>query len=191
MTTNDDAYRQYQSRMQDILVDGDSQAAVDAVTETIGHLGPRAELFSDRATFRMAIGDVAGALEDWTRVIDLQPANEAILAYAFSHRAFARSLLGEHAGAIDDYVQGIRLVPSYGHVFYVLPQTTASPESPVRVSGYAAASANRAAANLRLRQDDDAKEDYAQAAKLFLQVGDQDGYRRVMRELEQLTHQED
>jgi len=98
--------------------------------------------------------------------------------------------LGEHAGAIDDYVQGIRRVPYYGHVFYALPGTTASPEAQASVGSYAAAYANRAAALVRQQQDDDAKEDYAQAAKLFLQVGDQEGYRRVMREMELLQHQD-
>ena len=62
-----------------------------------------------RGLNRSEMGDKTGAIEDYTRAIEIEPNN----AYAYNNRGFTRYSLGDKHGAIQDYMKAIRINPKY------------------------------------------------------------------------------
>lgn len=61
-----------------------------------------------RATARLGLGDRAGALADWTRVVEAAPGSPV----ARKDRAVLRALLGDREGALTDLAAAAALDPS-------------------------------------------------------------------------------
>lgn len=189
-----DAVREYQAAVMRALEHGDSPEAVGVVTEAIARYGPHWRLFSDRPTIRDGLGDVEGARDDWTRAIEAGPANDAALAYMHGGRAVARTSLGDDVGAVDDFAQAIRLRWTWARMGFVPHDAAAEPgasPSPAVLGRYARVYANRAAALGRLGRREDAREDFAVAARLFLESGDAAGARRAAEEAARLRQADD
>ena len=65
------------------------------------------DIYKDRGWTKRALGDQAGAIEDFTQAIKLKP--DDVVAYSL--RGMSKSELGDHAGAIADYDKAIQLTP--------------------------------------------------------------------------------
>ncbi|MBI4616403.1 MAG: tetratricopeptide repeat protein [Planctomycetes bacterium] len=65
--------------------------------------------FADRGNARLDQGDLAGAIEDYTRAIEIEPG----LAPAWSNRGNARIEQDDLAGAFEDYTRAIEIDPRY------------------------------------------------------------------------------
>ncbi len=85
----------------------DARASLDRAIE----LEPGQSLaWATRATARLNLGDVAGAIADASRAIELDPRN----AEAFMYRGNARASSGDVAGGLADLEQSIRIDPRRG-----------------------------------------------------------------------------
>lgn len=70
-----------------------------------------AKEYFDRAYKRADAGDQAGAIADYTKVIELVPGDYA----AYSNRALAKKKLGDKTGAMADYNSSISIKPDYSY----------------------------------------------------------------------------
>ncbi|HZL71239.1 MAG TPA: protein kinase, partial [Planctomycetota bacterium] len=61
-------------------------------------------------TARHQTGDFQGAIADFNRVVEMDPAYEA----AYDRRAFTRQAIGDLKGALADYTMCIQLLPNHG-----------------------------------------------------------------------------
>ncbi|NJL37188.1 MAG: tetratricopeptide repeat protein [Leptolyngbyaceae cyanobacterium SM1_4_3] len=68
-----------------------------------------AEVYYNRGLVRYSQGDLAGAVEDYTRAIELNPENALI----YNNRGIARVEQGDLVGAIADYTRAIEIDPNY------------------------------------------------------------------------------
>jgi len=76
-------------------------------------LQPReAEAYGHRALLRLVRGQVAAAMQDYDKVIELDPTPEA-----YYNRAEAAARLGRYQQAVDDYSEAIRLRPGYAQAY--------------------------------------------------------------------------
>ena len=72
-----------------------------------------APLFNNRGAARAAGGDVEGAIEDYTRAVELDP----LLAQAYSNRGNALTKQGRYQDAIDDYDQALNLAGEVAAIY--------------------------------------------------------------------------
>ena len=70
-----------------------------------------AKEYFDRAYKRADAGDQAGAIADYTKVIELAPRDYA----AYSNRGLAKKRLGDTAGAMADYNSSLNIKPDYSY----------------------------------------------------------------------------
>jgi tetratricopeptide (TPR) repeat protein len=68
----------------------------------------QAEVFYKRAMARMKVGEVAAAISDYDRALQLRPD----YAEAFANRAVARQTAGDQAGAVLDLEAALKTAPS-------------------------------------------------------------------------------
>ena len=72
-------------------------------------------IYNNLGWAKRALGDHAGAIEDFTRAIELKPGD----AYGYKNRAGVKRELGDYAGAIEDYTQAIKLKPDDPTAYYL------------------------------------------------------------------------
>ena len=65
-------------------------------------------VYNNRGWVKRDQGDHTGAMEDFTRAIELKPDD----AYGYKNRASLKRELDDHTGAIEDYTQAIKLNPN-------------------------------------------------------------------------------
>jgi tetratricopeptide (TPR) repeat protein len=70
--------------------------------------------YKKRGNARSDLGDVEGAIEDYTQAIQINPN----YADAYYNRGNARSDLGDFEGAIEDYTQAIQINSNYADAYY-------------------------------------------------------------------------
>ena len=70
-----------------------------------------AKEYFDRAYKRAVAGDQAGAIADYTKVIELVPGDYS----AYSNRALAKKKSGDKTGAMADYNSSISIKPDYSY----------------------------------------------------------------------------
>lgn len=78
----------------------------DIITKTV--------VLNNRGIAYQNMGEAAKAIEDYTRVIELNPAH----SHAFNHRGNAYYDLGNFDAALKDYTRAIELKPDYGDAYY-------------------------------------------------------------------------
>ncbi|MGH9832797.1 MAG: tetratricopeptide repeat protein [Blastocatellia bacterium] len=69
---------------------------------------------NNRAGIRHDRGDLRGALEDYSRAIEIDPR----LALLYGNRGVTRKALGDLKGAIADYTEAIRLRPDFNLAYF-------------------------------------------------------------------------
>ncbi|MBI4615970.1 MAG: tetratricopeptide repeat protein [Planctomycetes bacterium] len=69
--------------------------------------------YNDRGEVRRAQGDLAGAIRDFSRAIELDPGRAAV----YSNRGNARRVVGDLAGAIQDYARAIEINPKFATAY--------------------------------------------------------------------------
>lgn len=72
-----------------------------------------APLFNNRGAARAAQGDVDGAIDDYSRAVELDP----LLAQAYSNRGNALTKQGRYQDAIDDYDQALNLAGDVAAIY--------------------------------------------------------------------------
>jgi tetratricopeptide (TPR) repeat protein len=72
-----------------------------------------AETFYNRGVMRRMSGDTAGAIEDYTKAIEIDPK----FASAYYNRGIARYAMKDAAGAIQDYTKAIELRPDFSDAY--------------------------------------------------------------------------
>ena len=97
-----------------------------------------AKLHTNRGVERKRAGDLAGALDDYSEAIRLNPADP----FAYNNRANTRRDMGDLPGAIADYGEALRVDPDY-------------------TAGYV----NRGRLHERMKRFDLARADYAEAVR--------------------------
>lgn len=97
-------------------------------------------VYNARGWAKSALGDHAGAIEDFTQAIKLKPDD----AYGYNNLAHVKREIGDYAGAIEDYTQAIKLDPKDTYYAY----------------------SNRGWVKRKLGDYEGAIEDYNQAVKL-------------------------
>jgi len=83
---------------------GDHEQAAKVYDELLAHV-PDAALLNNRGATRAALGDLKGAISDYTQAVALDP----VLAQAWSNRGNALSKLGKNAEALADYDRALGL----------------------------------------------------------------------------------
>lgn len=78
----------------------------DIVTQTV--------VYNNRGIAYQNMGEPAKAIEDYSKVIELNPAH----AHAFSHRGNAYFDTGNHDAALKDYTRAIELKPDYADAYF-------------------------------------------------------------------------
>ncbi|MYA72719.1 tetratricopeptide repeat protein [Candidatus Poribacteria bacterium] len=71
-------------------------------------------VYNNRGWAKREQGDYTGAMEDFTRAIELKPDD----TYAYKNRAGVKRELGDYAGAVEDYTQAIKLDPKDAYYAY-------------------------------------------------------------------------
>jgi tetratricopeptide (TPR) repeat protein len=100
--------------------------------------------YKKRGNARSDLGDIEGAIEDYTQAIQINPN----YADAYYNRGNSRSDLGDIEGAIEDYTQAIQINSNYADAYY-----------------------NRGNMRLEITQKQGAIEDFQKAADIYRQEG--------------------
>ena len=108
------AYRQialhYQYSFKEI---NDSENAIKYLTKAI-NLNPNNVFYIDsRAELRFDLKDYKGAIEDYSKAIELEP-----LAYYYTARGNAKYNLNDFRSSIEDYTNAIKLEPKDESLYY-------------------------------------------------------------------------
>lgn len=132
--------------------------AVAIILTGIGWSGATAEdiAVSDllaRGGEKARSGNYAGAIEDYTGILEREPE----LAEVYLLRGYARAGLGDQTGAIGDYTRAIAIKPGSAQSFL-----------------------GRGAAQEALANPPGAIADYRRAAQLFLEQGNSAGHERAV-----------
>jgi len=93
-----------------IYQDLQPQDAIEDFNQAITLEPTNFRYYQARGNVRSSLGDYQGAVEDFTKVIELAPSGNA---YAYSERGLSLAALGRYREAIADYDQAINLVPRY------------------------------------------------------------------------------
>jgi len=125
-------------------------------------------LYTNRGITRRLLRDYPGALEDFARSIQLRPGSTAY----FNRAALYESVLKQPQQAIKDYSEAIRINQGWG--------------SPIT---FGDAFYRRGLVQVQQDNKKAAIADFKQAAKLYLQLGNQDRYRAALDQITLLTAQ--
>ena len=112
-----------------------------------------AENFVKQGDARYKLGNMQGAIEDYTQALKLKPD----YSLAYNQRGFVRYKLGDMQGAIEDYTQALKFKPDYSLAY-----------------------TNRGNARYELGDMQGAIEDYTQAAELYQKQGNNESYQDVI-----------
>lgn len=102
---------------------GDDQGALVDLERAVGlaraagdeeEPGTLTEVLMERAAVRAALDDYAGAIADYSAVIERAPNS----GYAYAKRGDSKRRQGDYAGAVADYDQAIELDPRAAAVYY-------------------------------------------------------------------------
>ncbi|MYB95655.1 tetratricopeptide repeat protein [Candidatus Poribacteria bacterium] len=72
-------------------------------------------VYNNRGWVKREQGDHTGAMEDFTRAIELKPHD----AYAYKNRGVAKVALRDHAGAVEDFTHAINLKPDDPNAYHL------------------------------------------------------------------------
>jgi tetratricopeptide (TPR) repeat protein len=90
-------------------------AAVAAFDEAI-KIDPLSEsAYTNRGAARLHLGDAHGAVEDFTRALELKPSHPDVL---FFNRGNAHALAGNTVGAISDFTRAVEIRPDFARAFF-------------------------------------------------------------------------
>jgi tetratricopeptide (TPR) repeat protein len=92
---------------------GDNDAALQDLDRAV-RLRPTAELLTNRAAVRLAVGNAPGAIMDLNGALEQNPG----MLIAWSNRGRARTALGQHAAALQDFEIALQLAPDYLPAIY-------------------------------------------------------------------------
>jgi tetratricopeptide (TPR) repeat protein len=172
---------------------GDNQGAIIAYNEAI-RLNPNlAEAYNNRGNVRKDLGDKQGAIDDYTLAIKFNPN----LAKAYYNRGIVRNDLGDKPGAIDDFNLAIKFNPNYAQAYNnrgVVRDELG--DKPGAIDDFnlaikfnpndAYAYYNRGIVRNELGDKQGAIDDFQQAANLFQQQGNTEGYQKVLEVLRKI-----
>ena len=172
---------------------GDNQGAIIAYNEAI-RLNPNlAEAYNNRGIVRYDLGDKPGAIDDYTLAIKFNPN----LAKAYYNRGIVRNDLGDKPGAIDDFNLAIKFNPNYAQAYNnrgVVRDELG--DKPGAIDDFnlaikfnpndAYAYYNRGIVRNELGDKQGAIDDFQQAANLFQQQGNTEGYQKVLEVLRKI-----
>jgi Flp pilus assembly protein TadD len=172
---------------------GDNQGAIIAYNEAI-RLNPNlAEAYNNRGIVRKDLGDKQGAIDDYTLAIKFNPN----LAKAYYNRGIVRNDLGDKPGAIDDFNLAIKFNPNYAQAYNnrgVVRDELG--DKPGAIDDFnlaikfnpndAYAYYNRGIVRNELGDKQGAIDDFQQAANLFQQQGNTEGYQKVLEVLRKI-----
>jgi tetratricopeptide (TPR) repeat protein len=97
-----------------LLKQKEFKKAMDKATIVIGILPKKAEAYFTRAQAHVALGQLISAIEDYSKVVELEPGH----IFARIYRAIVYRDMGEHKNAIEDWEMGLLLSPeSIGQIF--------------------------------------------------------------------------
>ena len=88
------------------LADFAIQKAVDSDTA-------KATNFYNQASIKFRRGNYAGAIEDYTKAIEIKDENDGVTALAYYGRALAKIRIPDYQGALEDLNQSIQLNPKH------------------------------------------------------------------------------
>src|SRR6266487_3273790 len=89
-------------------------AAVLAGASAVMALDPEALDLFDRGTRKAKSGDHRGAIEDFTKALEIAPND----AEAYYHRGLSRGKTGNPKGAIEDFTGALALIPQMEEALY-------------------------------------------------------------------------
>jgi tetratricopeptide (TPR) repeat protein/predicted Ser/Thr protein kinase len=96
--------------VRSVIAERDSVAdQVAEVSEELRHRPNDASKFNERGVAREAAGDYSGAIEDYTRALELDPD----YAQAYYNRGTAKGNSGDWQGQLEDCSEAIRLDPTF------------------------------------------------------------------------------
>tara|TARA_Y100001968_G_scaffold303434_1_gene317597 strand:+ start:1382 stop:1951 length:570 start_codon:yes stop_codon:yes gene_type:complete len=78
-----------------------------------------AEAYQNRGVAKWNLGNSSGAINDYTKVIELNPNNIDLLAAAYANRGDIKRISGHFSGAIIDLNKAIELNPNYTGVYFI------------------------------------------------------------------------
>ncbi|MBD2077082.1 trypsin-like peptidase domain-containing protein [Phormidium sp. FACHB-592] len=136
---------------------GNYQKMLAILNEGIRRYPNNALLYSNRGTAKSSLRDYQGALNDYTRSIQLQPSS-----LAYSNRARVYVALKQQQQALEDFTQAIRINQGWGE------------------SNIGAAFYGRGEFQNQLGNTKSAISDFKQAAKFYQQIGNSERYRAAL-----------
>ncbi|HEY7647865.1 MAG TPA: tetratricopeptide repeat protein [Methylomirabilota bacterium] len=90
-------------------------AAVAAFDEAIQRDPLSESAYANRGAARLHLGDAQGAVEDFTRALEMKPSDPAVL---FFNRGNAYALAGNTVGAISDFTRAVEIRPDFARSFF-------------------------------------------------------------------------
>ena len=105
--------RQVKSQLASCLQAGGEPGQARDIYDELLDEREESALFNNRGAARAALGDVDGAIEDYSRAVELDP----LLAQAYSNRGNALTKQGRYQEAIDDYDQALNLAGDVAAIY--------------------------------------------------------------------------
>ncbi|QSV68462.1 MAG: serine protease [Aphanizomenon flos-aquae DEX188] len=172
---------------------GDKQGAIDDFNLAIKFNPNYALAYNNRGIVRKDLGDKQGAIDDFNLAIKINP-NDAL---AYYNRGNVRDELGDNQGAIDDFNLAIKINPNdaeaynnRGNVHYELGDKQGAIDDfnlAIKINpNYTEAYNNRGIVRYELGDKQGAIDDFQQAANLFQQQGNTEGYQKVLEVLRKI-----
>lgn len=75
--------------------------------------------YIDRGSAKLALDDYHGAIQDFTKAIELDPDEECGPIYSYFNRGLAKHMLGDYRGAIQDFTKAIKLDPGDPKTYFL------------------------------------------------------------------------
>jgi len=145
---------------------GNYQKMLVILNEGIRRYPNNALLYLNRGTARSSLRDYQGALNDYTRSIEMKPTS-----IAYSNRAKIYAALKQHQQALKDFSEAIRINQDWGG------------------SNLGAAFYSRGELQSKLGNTKSAISDFKQSAKFYQQIGNLERYRAALDRITLLTAQ--
>jgi tetratricopeptide (TPR) repeat protein len=172
---------------------GDKQAAIDDFTQAIKINPNYDKAYNNRGNVRSDLGDKQAAIQDYNQALKINPN----YANAYNNRGNVRYDLGDKQAAIDDFTQAIKINPNYDKAYNnrgvvrkelgdkqgaIDDYTLAIKFNPNLAQAYN----NRGFVRKELGDKQGAIDDFQQAANLFQQQGNTEGYQKVLEVLRKI-----